>query len=59
MHIFGAFELDIRPGTQDDSTVVRLALQKAIFEPSGRVFVTPECSSYEEIEGRLMLFRTN
>jgi hypothetical protein len=53
MHLLGAFELDIRPGTPDSPAVVRIALQKAIFDPSGRVFVTSECATFEEIEGQI------
>lgn len=53
MHILGVFELDIRPGTPDEPAGVRIALQKATFDPSGRVFVTPECISFEEIEGQI------
>jgi hypothetical protein len=53
MHLLGAFELDIQPGTPDNPAAIRIALQKAIYDPSGRVFVTPECSSFEEIEGQI------
>jgi hypothetical protein len=53
MHVLGAFELDIKPGTPDDPAVVRIALQKATFDPSGRVFVTPQCTSYDEVEGQI------
>jgi hypothetical protein len=53
MHVLGAFELQIRPGTPDDPADVRIALQKAAFDPNGRVFVTPECSSFEELEGQI------
>jgi hypothetical protein len=53
LHVFGAFELDIQPGTPDNPAGVRIALQKAMFDPSGRVFVTPECSSFEELEGQI------
>jgi hypothetical protein len=53
MHILGAFELDIRPGTPNDPASVRIALQKAVFDTSGRVFVSPECSTFEEIEGQI------
>jgi hypothetical protein len=59
MHVFGAFELDIQPGTPDNPASVRIALQKAMFDPSGRVFVTPECSSFEELEGRSIPCRTS
>ena len=50
MSVFSAFELDISPGTSEDPACVRIALQKATFDPSGRVFVTDECATYEEIE---------
>ena len=53
MHLLGAFELDIRPGTPETPADVRIALQKAVFDPSGRVFVTLECATYEEIEGQI------
>jgi hypothetical protein len=53
MHLLGAFELDIQPGTPDNPAAVKIALQKAIFDPSGCVFVTPECSSFEELEGQI------
>ena len=53
MHLFGAFELDIQPGTPDNPAAIRIVLQKAMFDPTGRVFVTPECSSFEELEGQI------
>jgi hypothetical protein len=53
MHLLEAFELDIQPGTPDNPAAVKIALQKAIFDPSGRVFITPECSSFEELEGQI------
>jgi|SRR5919112_2649537 hypothetical protein len=53
MHLLGAFELDIRPCTPEIPAGVRVALQKAIFDPSARVFVSPECATYEEIEGQI------
>ena len=53
MNVFGAFELDISLGTSDDPACARIALQKATFDPSGRVLVTAECSSFEELEGRI------
>ncbi len=53
MHLLGAFELEIRPGTPDNPVGVRIALQKAMFDPSGRVFVTSECATFDEIEGQI------
>jgi hypothetical protein len=52
MHLLGAFELDIQSGENLPRTA-RIALQKAIFDPSGRVFVTPECATFEEMEGQI------
>ena len=53
MNVFGAFELDISLGTSDDPACARIALQKATFDPSGRVFVTAKCASLEELEGQI------
>jgi hypothetical protein len=52
MHVFGAFELDIRPGTPDSHAGVRIALLRYTRGEDGRLFITPECSSFEEIEGQ-------
>ena len=59
MSVSSAFELDINPGTSDDPACVRIALQKATFDPSGSVFVTAECLSLEELEGLSTLSRMN
>ena len=53
MHIIGAFELDISISTSDDPACARIALQKATFDPSGRVFVTAKCMSFEEMESQI------
>jgi hypothetical protein len=53
MHEFGAFELDIRPGTPDNSASVRIALLRYGRGEDGRLFVTPECASLEEVEGQI------
>jgi hypothetical protein len=42
MHLFGAFELDIQPGTPDNPASLRV-----------RLFITPECATFEEVEGQL------
>jgi hypothetical protein len=49
MHVFGAFELDIQPGTPDNPASVRAALLRYTMGEDGRLFITPECTSYEEI----------
>jgi len=53
MHVFGALELDIRPGTPDDPAGVKIALLRYTRGEDGRLFGTPECSSLEEIEGQI------
>ena len=53
MHVFGAFELDIQPGTPDNPASVRIALLRYTRGEDGRLFITPACTSYEEIEGQL------
>ena len=53
MHVFGAFELDIRPGTLDNPASVMIALLRYTRGEDGRLFITPECASIEEIEGQI------
>jgi hypothetical protein len=53
MHLLGAFELDIRPGTPDNPASVKIALLRYTRGEDGRLMVTPECMSYEEIEGQI------
>jgi hypothetical protein len=53
MHVFGAFELDIQPGTPDTPATVRAALLRYTRGEDGRLFMTPECASLEELEGQI------
>jgi hypothetical protein len=53
MHVFGAFELDIQPGTPDNPASVRVALLRYVRGEDGRLYMTPECSSFEQVEGQL------
>jgi hypothetical protein len=53
MHVFGAFELDIRPGTPDQPAAVTIALLRYTRGEDGRLLITPECTSFEEIEGQI------
>jgi hypothetical protein len=53
MHVFGAFELDIRPGTPDNPASVRIALLRYARGEDGRLLITPECASFEEVEGQI------
>jgi hypothetical protein len=53
MHVSGAFELDIRPGTPDNPASVRIALLRYARGEDGRLLITPECASFEEVEGQI------
>ena len=53
MHVFGAFELDIRPGTPENPAGVKIALLRYTRGEDGRLFITPEGSSFEEVEGQI------
>ena len=52
MHVFGAFELDIQPGTPDDPASIRVALLRYVRGENGRLFITRVCPSFEEVEGQ-------
>jgi hypothetical protein len=53
MHVFGAFELDVQPGTPDRPASVKVALLRYVRGEDGRLYMTPECTSYQEAEGQL------
>ena len=53
MHVFGAFELDIEPGTPDNPASLRVALLRYVRSEDGHLFITPERTSFEEVEGQL------
>ena len=53
MHLFGALELEIQPGTPDNPAGVKIALLRYIRGEDGHLFITPECTSFEEIEGQI------
>jgi hypothetical protein len=53
MHLLGALELEIRPGTPENPAGVKIALLRYTRGEDGRLFITPECVSFEEIEGQI------
>jgi hypothetical protein len=53
MHLLGAFELDIKPGTPDNVATISIALLRYSRGEDGRLFITPQCTSFEEIEGQI------
>jgi hypothetical protein len=53
MHLLRAFELEIRFGTLNTPVSVAVALTRYSQREDGRLFITPQCSSFEEIEGQI------
>ena len=53
MNRISAFELHIHPGDALAPARVSIAVQHHIVDPAGRVLITPECSSLDEIEGQI------
>jgi hypothetical protein len=49
MHVLGAFELDIQPGTPNNPASVRVALLRYVRGEDGRLFGTPESTYFEEV----------
>jgi hypothetical protein len=52
MRLIETFLLDIRPGDGEAPPRVRISVPH-MAAAGGRVFLTPECSSLEEIEGQI------
>jgi hypothetical protein len=53
MNRIGIFELHIQPGNELVPARVQVALQRHTADAAGRVLVTPEATSLEEIEGQI------
>ena len=53
MHLRGAFELEIRPSTPDNPASIKIALLRYTRGEDGRLFITPECTSFEDVEGQI------
>ncbi len=45
--------MGVRPGTPDNPAGVKIALLRYSRGEDGRLFITPECVSFEEIEGQI------
>ena len=50
MHTPGAFSLSIRPGDPLTPARVKIMVQGHVTDDNGRVFITPECFSFDELE---------
>ena len=53
MHLFEVLEFDIRPGTPDNPASVKIALLRYTRGVDGRLLITPERTSFEQIEGQI------
>lgn len=53
MHLLKAFELDIRFASPNTSASVAIALNRYSQRKDGRLFLTPPCASFEELEGQI------
>ena len=53
MHTFGTFGLYIRPGDPLRPARVKVMVQPREVDDTGCLFITPECTSLEELEGQL------
>jgi hypothetical protein len=53
MNRLGAFELHFQPGDTLTPARVGLGVQRAVQREDGRIYITPECASFDEIEGHI------
>jgi hypothetical protein len=53
MHVFGAFELAVQPGAPDNPASIRVVLLRYVRGEDGRLFITLECTSFEEVEEQI------
>jgi hypothetical protein len=51
MHMLGTFAIYIQPGDPVTPARVNVIVQSHTADPHGRVFITPECFSLDELEG--------
>jgi hypothetical protein len=59
MNRIGIFELHIQPGNELVPARVQIALQRPTIDAAGRVLVTPEVTSLDEIEGQINVLQDN
>ena len=53
MHLLKAFELEIRFEGPNIPVSVAIALTRYSQREDGRLFLTPPCASFEELEGQI------
>ena len=59
MHTLGTFALYIHPGDPTTPARVRVMIQSPIADENGRLFLTPECTSLDELEGQINALQDN
>jgi len=53
VHTPGTFALYIQPGDPHTPARVRVMIQGRVTDDDARVFITPECTSLDELEGQI------
>jgi len=53
MHTPGTFALSIQPGDPLTPARVKIMVQGHVTDAEGRVFITPECFSFDELESHI------
>jgi hypothetical protein len=53
MHIPGTFALYIQPGDPLNPARVKIMIQGHVTDTQNRVFVTPDCLSFDELESHI------
>jgi len=59
MHTPGTFALSIQPGDPQTAARVKIMVQGHVTDADGRVFITPECLSFNELEGCINALQDN
>jgi hypothetical protein len=53
MNRLGAFVLHFQPGDPHTPARMAIGVQRAVQREDGRIYITPECSTFDEIEGHI------
>ncbi len=53
MHTPGASALHIQPGDPQTPARIKVMVQGHVTDAEGRVFISPECFSFDELEGHI------
>src|SRR4051812_22799305 len=59
MNYIGGFELDVSLGHEGSPASVRVVLRNVAQGPEGQVFITPECTSLDDVESYINAIQTD